>query len=244
MQARARSVALAISLTQRIKSRARKRWRRLRDSLDRRVPTIFASPVEKFTRAGHNELLLSFNHLKTASTVVEVGGYRGGWGLEMAKRYRCNVEIFEPIKSFASDIRTLANGNEKIQLHEFALGDTDSTATFFLSGDGSGEFRGGQPAEVEIRRPTAQNFPVFGEKISVMLVNIEGGEYRLLSELIENAVIQTIEVLLVQFHRTVPGYRMKRRQLTSQLSRTHTRVFCFFLVWEKWVLKTESAQTG
>lgn len=181
-------------------------------------------------------MLLSFDHLGSNSNVVEVGGYRGGWGLEIAKRYSCNVVIFEPIRQFAGDIRALADGEEKIEINEVALGDTDSTASFFLSGDGSGAFRSGQPVTVTVRRPNERNFPIFAESIAVMLVNIEGGEYSLLDELIENGVIQRIQVLLVQFHRTPPGYRRKRRRIARRLSETHSLSFSFSFVWEKWEL--------
>src|SRR5579859_4554054 len=63
--------------------------------------------------------------LTARSIVLDIGGYRGEWSAEIARRYDPYIHIFEPIPRFAVELALKFADNPKISVHAFGLGDRD-----------------------------------------------------------------------------------------------------------------------
>lgn len=136
--------------------------------------------------------------LDFSSVVVEVGGYKGRWALQIAERYHPRLFVFEP-QPWACNVCRAVLGN-RAQVYNVALGDQDGTfpmgdwegdgCSFVKPGAGEGQMReiGGMLDQCLIRH-----------RIDLMLVNIEGYEYTLLPHMFDQGIYP--ERLMVQFHK-------------------------------------------
>jgi hypothetical protein len=79
------------------------------------------------------------------------------------------------------------------------------------------------------------------ERIDLLKVNIEGGEYELLEHLIATGDIRKVRKLQVQFHDFVPDAIPRRARILQGLAQTHAQHWNFHFVWEEWGLKPELA---
>ena len=67
-------------------------------------------------------------------------------------------------------------------------------------------------------------------------INIEGGEYLLLNDLIDNNMITKLNNIQVQFH-LIENYQEEYNKLAEKLSKTHELTWRFPFVWENWRIK-------
>jgi len=74
-------------------------------------------------------------------------------------------------------------------------------------------------------------------KIDLMKINIEGGEYDLLFFLINENLISKINNIQIQFHNFIPNAIKKREEITNLLKNTHKNDWSYYFVWENWSLK-------
>ena len=76
------------------------------------------------------------------------------------------------------------------------------------------------------------------DKISLMKINIEGGEYELLEYLTnQQKFLERIENIQVQFHDFESDSKKRMKNIQNILSRTHYLTYQFEFVWENWKLK-------
>ena len=83
---------------------------------------------------------------------------------------------------------------------------------------------------------------LLSQKIDLMSINIEGGEYELLDRIIEIGMINNIVNIQVQFHQWYPSYKQSdllRKSLQDRLSITHKLTYCYDFVWEDWQIKSQ-----
>jgi FkbM family methyltransferase len=134
--------------------------------------------------------------LTSESVVVEVGGYKGRWALQIAERYAPRLYVFEP-QPWAAMTCKAALG-DRAQVLNYGLGDradllpmgnweTDG-CTFLQHGEHYG-------AVAEI----GETFAALGiTQIDLLLMNIEGYEYTLLPHMLDRGILP--RRLMVQFH--------------------------------------------
>ena len=72
--------------------------------------------------------------------------------------------------------------------------------------------------------------------INLLKINIEGGEFPLLFELIKNNKIKNIKNLQIQFHNFVPNAKILREEIRSVLNQTHHLTYDYYFIWENWQL--------
>lgn len=130
------------------------------------------------------------------SVVVEVGGYKGRWALQIAERYAPRLYVFEP-QNWAAAVCRRVLGPVATVL-EYALGTEDRILPMGnYETDGAsllvpGDYRVGV---LEI----GATFAELGlSYIDLMLMNIEGYEYTLIPHMIKRGILP--QRLMVQFH--------------------------------------------
>ena len=78
------------------------------------------------------------------------------------------------------------------------------------------------------------------EVVDLIKINIEGGEYDLLDEIIANNWLSKFKNIQVQYHDFVidnPRERMEKIQ--KELAKTHQLTYQYDFVWENWKLNDE-----
>lgn len=200
---------------------------------------------EEWLRAEGDRTLRLDYPLKENSVVVDVGGYWGDWASDIYSRYRCAVHVVEPIPHFAQAITKRFRGNPDISVHQIALGPTRGRQPMSIEQDRS-RIAGGKGSRVlvEVRKGSEFMDSLRANSIELMKINIEGGEYDLIEDLVESGWIQRIRDVQVQFHDFVPNAEVRMAHATNLLRRTHHCTYRFPFVWENWRKMTAEQEPG
>jgi hypothetical protein len=67
-----------------------------------------------------------------------------------------------------------------------------------------------------------------------MKINIEGGEYELLSRMAETGLMPKVDTYLIQFHEWMRGSHSMRREIRRELAKTHRPTWDYRFIWERW----------
>jgi FkbM family methyltransferase len=204
---------------------------------------FFASDLEKtlmqWQKAdGDNTYRLSYEELNEDSVVFDLGGYKGEWTGQIFSMFGCCIFVFEPVSTFFHQIRERFKRNKKINVFSFGLGNKNIQQTIYLHAEASSVHRKNGVPEII----TIKNFESFLQenninKIDLLKINIEGGEYDLLEFLIEKNLIRKIKNIQVQFHNFVPDAVRRMANIQQALSATHTPTYQYKFIWENWKLK-------
>ena len=168
------------------------------------------------------------------AVVLDAGGYAGDWAAAIFARYLCTVHICEPVPQYAAAIRQRFARNPRLIVHAVGLAGADGEASLAIRGPGSSVYRGGARQRVVLRGITRFLAEEGLARLDLVKLNIEGGEYEVLEELLATRAIETIRDLQVQFHDVVPDAARRMRRIQELLARTHTLTYQFPFVWENW----------
>jgi len=189
------------------------------------------------------DLLYTFDNLDEASLAVDVGAFEGRWSRNVAARYRCRIEAFELSPEFFGSMAPVVEEFPDVRCHEYGLGGIDETVQVSQTSMGSSVFvnpvSGQDVGWIDAQiRDIAQVWDELGwDRVAVMKMNIEGGEYDLLDRLIETGLHTRVDCLFIQFHDWIPDAHARRRRIRRSLSHTHEEAWGYPWVWEKWVIK-------
>lgn len=203
--------------------------------LNKIFPNKQARRVKPWVAAkGDKTLRLNYDLDKT-SIVFDLGGYEGQWASDIFSKYLSRVYVFEPYKEYAGRIRDRFKGNSNIEVFDFGLGKSDQKMMLFSSDDGSSVFKKTDNSfEIEIKKASEFINKIGVEGIDLMKINIEGGEYDLLEELLSQGSVLKIKNIQVQFHDFVPDSLNRMTNIQNQLSKTHRLTYQYQFVWENW----------
>ena len=227
------------------------RWSR------RRRPEVFAARIPGATTVG--DCVRSFGYsqavtrwfmdggddsrhvvypLSAAGVVFDVGGCMGDWSDKIITRYAPSIHIFEPHPRLAEGLARKYASNAKVTVHAVGLSDRDMTAG--LTDDGAGSThcrttRGVLP--IELRDIVGVWRDLKLDRVDVVKINIEGGEYALLRRMIDSGLVRSFDRIVVQFHSFYPNAHRLRRRLRQDLSASHRLGWDYPFVWESWERK-------
>ncbi len=203
---------------------------------------LYQSPEQQrvapwFKDQGDSTLRLNYE-LDAGSLVFDLGGYRGQWTSDIFSMYCCTIHVFEPVIEFADRIEQRFFRNEKIFVHKFGLSNKNQKVQLAVSETSSSLYKQGNDMR-EVRLVRAIDFMQenYTQKIDLMKINIEGGEYDLLEHLIDSGFVKTIKNIQVQFHDFVPEAERRMPMIQSELKKTHCLTYQYPFVWENWRLK-------
>lgn len=198
-------------------------------------------------KTDRGDATLRYAYPLTADSLVwDVGGYRGDFAHAMAERFDARVEVFEPVQTFAHECAQRLAQNHKIRVHDYGLGAQDSVQSIHLSDDASSLHRqfvdGDGQTQVKIRNIVDVFHELTPDRVDLMKINIEGGEFEILPLLIDSGLVKKIGNLQIQFHHFVPNAVTQRNAIRRLLAHTHDETWCYEFVWENWALKPEYRQ--
>jgi len=179
---------------------------------------------------------LRYNYpLNKNSIVFDLGGYHGEFTQKIFDEYGCSIYVFEPVKEYCAIIENRFKNNSKIKVFNFGLSDKDEFMDILLNNDGSSTFLSEGKKETIILKSVI-NFLKKEEinQIDLLKINIEGGEFSVLSELIQNDQIQNINNLQIQFHNFIPNAEEMRENIRKEFTKTHNLTYDYYFIWENW----------
>lgn len=199
---------------------------------------VFKAEVRRWQEDdGDRTLRLSYD-LNKQSVVFDLGGYIGDFASQIYNKHGSNVYLFEPSKPFFEKSRARFGRNDKVRSFNFGLSDTNGQFSLSDEADGSSlKNDTGTGETVFVRRFKDVFDELKIERIDLLKINIEGGEYDVIPHLIDTGLIERVNHIQVQFHNFIPGAAEKRDAIVKALQRTHTRDWCYIFVWESWSLK-------
>lgn len=213
-----------------------KRW------LDRRRNPwkgVFFDAYTAWRQENGQARLTDYTYLPEGAVVFDVGGFRGEWtDTVLAQCPTAHVHVFEPHPGFAETLRQKFQNDDRVSIHELAIGSTNGTMELSDAGDASSAVADHGKSFTA----TTQNVGKFLseqdiDRIHLMKVNIEGGEYDFLPALIDTGAINIVDRLQVQFHLFEPGMQPLRDTIRQNLETSHTCTWCYPFVWEEWICK-------
>ncbi len=176
--------------------------------------------------------------LSESSVVIDVGAYHGEWTDGIYKKYHPTIFAFEPVREYYSLAKNRFKRIGKIKLYNQGLAGKTREENIYISDVSTSIFKKNTKPE-KIRLVDIVEFCKKNglEKIDLIKINIEGGEYELLNRIINSGLVNNIDCIQVQFHDIVPEYRSKMESLQRKLSKTHKQTYSYWLIWDNWVRK-------
>ena len=71
------------------------------------------------------------------------------------------------------------------------------------------------------------------DNVDLVKINIEGAEYPLLKDLIDNGIVSIFDNLQIQFHM-IDNYEEEYGYILEGLSKTHSITWKYPYIWENW----------
>lgn len=171
--------------------------------------------------------------LNHRSVVVDAGAYHGHFARKIWEKYKCNVWAYEPTKKFRDVAFETLRGTD-VYLFPFGLSDKNETLKFGIANDSTGKFKESEEVENVVLMDANQILQSLGV-IDLLKLNIEGGEYGVLSRLIETCSVSKIKNIQIQFHRCVPNSDMLVSNISSDLLKTHHLTYdAGAYIWQNW----------
>ena len=174
--------------------------------------------------------------LNEQSIIFDVGGYEGNFSKKIFEKFGCNIFIFEPIRKYFDKLCIDFKDNPKIRVFNFGLGKCNNRAKIFISDDASSLFLESYSNFEEIEIKDINEFIIqnnFNE-IDLLKLNVEGSEFEILENLLEQNLIQKFQNIQVQFHSFIENSKHRRENIRQRLKFSHTETFCYEFVWENW----------
>lgn len=187
---------------------------------------------------GDQTLRLNYPSLNNSSIVFDLGGYLGDFAMEIHKKYQCKIYIFEPHPYYFKKCNERFNNNINIKVFNYGI--SNKNQELYLTDDQDGSSTDSN--KIKKCKVILSKFKSFKSaikdldinKIDLMKINIEGGEFPLMEYLIENNILEIVKNYQIQFHKFVPGSINRRKKIINELNKKFKQTWCYEFVWENW----------
>ena len=192
----------------------------------------------EFRRDGGEAIRFKYD-IKDEDVVFDLGGYQGDWAAKLPN-LNCNIYIFEPVREFSEHCAERFKDRPNIHCYAFGLDATTHEANISHEADGSSQYH--DQGETEVAKfVSIESFMEENgiDKVKLMKMNIEGGEYDILEQLIKSGSIDKFENLQIQFH-DIPEINSEARMkaIWAELEKTHKLTWAYSpYIHENWEKK-------
>lgn len=176
--------------------------------------------------------------LNSESIVFDVGGYLGDSSSNIYEKYKCYIYIFEPVRQYYSILKKRFSNFKRIYVLNYGIGTKTQHINLHLSEDSSSAYGRSKKLEkvklVDINE-VLDKYNI--NRVDLIEVNIEGGEYELMEHLIYTNMIKKFEDIQIQFHNSIENAKERRNKIQKSLRKTHKLTYEYPFVWENWSLR-------
>jgi len=177
-------------------------------------------------------------NLKEDSIVFDIGASVGDWCVPIYDRYKCHIHAFEPTELYAR-CHSRVWDKPKVKLYKKAAFTYDGNLTLGIQENEASIFHEENTIDIEcidFKKFLIDNSFTY---IDLIKINIEGAEYPLLIDLIENDCIAIFRNLQIQFH-IIEGFESQYEWISNKLSQTHHLTWRYPFIWENWRANADS----
>lgn len=185
---------------------------------------------------GDNTLALDWP-LDADSHVWEIGGYEGRWAAQIADKFHCYIDIFEPQGWAVEKMRERFRDNPKITIHPYGLWLQNKwlkMGDYFT--DGASVMKPADLDHLMEFKDIYHEVMNFEHGIDLCLMNIEGAEWLLINSLQAAGAFIRFKRFWCQFHEFV-GDAPRRRHVTyDSIGLTHRLLWDHYptaVAWER-----------
>lgn len=175
--------------------------------------------------------------------VIDLGAYKGNWAALILEKYpNAHYIGFEPIKSIYDNlVEYMKLYSSRTTLYNLATGNSNKEILMQVSGVGSSAYKNNKYENNEnFDKCQMIRFSDFiGTHMGIvdlLKINIEGGEFEVLPDLILRNQITQFKNIQVQFHPFVEGAEDLYRNIRYELEKTHHLTYEYPWIWENWKL--------
>lgn len=184
--------------------------------------------------------------LRAGAVVLDAGAYEGEWAARVLARADgegvadLTIHAFEPEPGAVERLRKGVARDRRVVVHPFGLAGRDRREQLTVGGPGSSVFDNPTgpgalgTADIALRDVDAVLTELGVDRIDLVKLNIEGGEYELLDRLHASGWLARTGPVIVQFHEFASGAHAARRRNHRQLSTTHSCTWRYGWVYERW----------
>jgi len=202
--------------------------------------------VRFFHAARRRPDLLVDANLRNGAVVLDVGAYEGSWSTRLlahADATGCpdlRIHAFEPEPGALERCHRNLDEDPRVVVHPYGLAGVNARLPLAVGGPGSSVYLDGATpgffgtAEIELRDADTVLRGLEADRIDLIMLNIEGGEFDVLDRLYETGWLARIGTVLVQFHEFAPRAHRRRRRNRRALSETHRCTWSYPWVYERW----------
>ena len=195
----------------------------------------YLSPIQQFALDGYNERIFNDLPLNADSKVVVLGGFLGDSAAKYREIYDASVYVTEPISEFFTVMEQRFMSDNKVHLFNEASTAESHELKLFISGERTGLLEINGEARLVHGRSIIDLIDEVGGSVDHLEMNIEGGEYSILSRLIDSSYLNQCTSILIQFHNFGLEQELNRAQIRMNLSKSHNLTYCYDWVWELWI---------
>ena len=174
--------------------------------------------------------------------VFDLGAHKGDWSKQIKSLYPgCEIHCFELLTLYYEDLLEQFMGCDNVTVNSFGLSSCDSVINISADGLSSSAVRHNSDSLCYIGKLMSfEEYTVSKSinKIKLLKINIEGGEYDLLESLVGTQRISQIENIQIQFHNYGPEYIIRKDKIRQNLSKTHYLTYDYAWTFENWRLQT------
>ena len=185
---------------------------------------------------GDHRLRLQYP-LNEQSVIWDLGGYHGDFAADISNRYGCKVFLFEPVPKLYKRCVERFRKQPSIVCLPYGLGSSNGEFDITDDADASSFVRqktGTSTMKARIRALPEVWRELGTERVDLIKVNIEGGEYDVLPSLLDSGLVRHVDHLQVQFHNFIVNAQSMRERIRARLTETHQEDWCYEFVWESW----------
>jgi FkbM family methyltransferase len=180
---------------------------------------------------GDQTLRLNYPHLNEQSVVVDVGARHGDWAGPIKQKYNCNVYCFDVIEEFVNDLL-----NKGFTAYKYAISNTNGYISMGITESEASIFHDENAFSVECIDTKSMFEKIEEQSIDLLKMNIEGSEYDVVEDLLNQNLIKNIAYLQIQFH-AIENFENRYSNICDRLSQTHELQWRYPFIWESWKLK-------
>lgn len=160
---------------------------------------------------------VAVDQLRADSIVYSVGiGEDASFDLALIERFGCAVHAFDPTPRSLAWVRAQPDLPDEFHVHPYGLADYDGIASFAPPKNPAhvsfNQLSGGREARVElpVRQLSTLMRELGHERLDLLKLDIEGGEYAVIDALVAGPVLPT--QLLLEFHHQLRGISVSRTE--------------------------------
>jgi hypothetical protein len=123
-----------------------------------------------------------------------------------------------------------------VKIYDYGLGGENGILTLYGDSFNASIFKNDTGGSTRVQIVKAVDAFQKYEHIDLLKINVEGAEYEIMNNLLDNYDMRKIDNLQIQFHGNVTGYAAMREEIRSRLMRTHHMMWNYDYIFENWAV--------